>query len=52
MPFMHGIVKRGRARRTASVNAYEIGNYVPSGTPGNNEVQHLVIPGPVTQRLA
>ena len=39
-------------RRTASVNAYEIGNYVPSGTPGNNEVQHLVIPGPVTQRLA
>jgi hypothetical protein len=37
-------------RRTASVSAYEIGNYVHSGTPGNNEVQHLVIRGPVAQR--
>ena len=27
-----------------------IGNYVPSGTPGNNEVQHPVIRGPVAQR--
>ena len=37
-------------RRTASVNAYEIGNYVHLGTSGNNEVQHLVIRGPVAQR--
>ena len=27
-----------------------IGNYVPSGTPGNNEAQHPVIRGPVAQR--
>ena len=37
-------------RCTASVSAHEIGNYVHSGTPGNNEVQHLVNPGPVAQR--
>ena len=37
-------------RRTASVNAYEIGNYVHSGTSGNNEVQHPSKAGPVAQR--
>ena len=45
-----GVKPSHRGRRTGSVNAYEIGNYVQSGTPGNNEVQHLVIPGPVAQR--
>ena len=45
-----GVKPSHRGRRTASVSAYEIGNYVHSGTPGNNEVQHLVIPGPVAQR--
>ena len=38
-------------RRTASVSAYEIGNYVHSGTTGNNEVQHPSKAGPVAQRL-
>ena len=37
-------------RRTASVSAYEIGNYVHSGTTGNNEVQHSSKAGPVAQR--
>ena len=37
-------------RRTASVSAYEIGNYVHSGTSGNNEVQHTLKAGPVAQR--
>ena len=37
-------------RRTASVSAYEIGNYVHSGTSGNNEVQHPSKAGPVAQR--
>ena len=37
-------------RRTASVNAYEIGHYVHSGISGNNEVQHPLKVGPVAQR--
>lgn len=37
-------------RRTASVSAYKIGNYVHSGTSGNNEVQHSSKAGPVAQR--